>query len=79
MENKSEYLILYLRGCQKLAMLLDANLDKIADYNGDSEDVASLLELAKSLGPIDSDNWGKLAGEFSPVERATATAYRLHI
>ena len=79
MENKSEYLILYVRGCQKLALLLDANMDKIADYNGDAEEVASLLELAKTLGPIDGENWGKLAGEFSPAERATATAYRLHV
>jgi hypothetical protein len=79
MENKSEYLIVYVRGCNKLAMLLDANLDKIADYNADSEDVASLLKLAKTLGPIDDDNWGNLAGKFSPEERANATAYRLHV
>jgi hypothetical protein len=79
LENKSEYLIIYIRGCDKLAMLLDANLDKIADYNADSEEVESLLTLAKTLGPIDDSNWGKLAASFSPVERATATAYRLHI
>lgn len=79
MENKSEYLILYVRGGQKLAMLLDANLDKIADYNADSEDVAALLRLAKTLGAIDSNRWRKLADKFSPAERATATAYRLHI
>lgn len=78
-ENKSEYLIIYIRGCDKLATLLDANLDKIADYNADSAEVEALLGLAKALGPIDGDNWGKLAERFSPVERATATAYRLHI
>ncbi|HEX5539089.1 MAG TPA: hypothetical protein VFX01_04800, partial [Methylophilaceae bacterium] len=65
MENKSEYLIIYVRDCQKLAMLVDANLDKIADYNAETADVESLVEFAKSLGPIDGDNWGKLAKEFS--------------
>lgn len=78
-ENKSEFLVIYLRGCDKLAMLLDANLEKIAEYNADSEEVSKLLELAKALGPIDGDNWGKLGGQFSPLQRATATAYRLHI
>ena len=78
-DNKSEYLIIYLQGCNKLAMLLDANLERIAEYNADAQEVGELLDLAKELGPVDGDNWGKLACRLSPVQRATATAYRLHI
>lgn len=78
-ENKSEYLIIYLQGCNKLALLLDGNLERIAEYNANAPEVEDLLDLAKELGPIDGDNWGKLACRFSPVQRATATAYRLHI
>ena len=78
-ENKSEYLVIYLQGCNKLAMLLDANLERIAEYNADAQEVGELLDLAKELGPVDGDNWGKLACRLSPVQRATATAYRLHI
>ena len=78
-ENKSEYLVIYLQGCNKLAMLLDANLERIAEYNANAPEVEDLLDLAKELGPVDGDNWGKLACRLSPVQRATATAYRLHI
>ena len=78
-ENKSEYLIIYLQGCNKLALLLDADLQRIAEYEANAPEVEALLDLAKELGPIDGDNWGKLACRFSPVQRATATAYRLHV
>ena len=78
-ENRSEYLIVYLQGCNKLAMLLDANLDRIAEYNANAPEVDELLDLAKELGPVDGDNWGKLARHFTPLQRATATAYRLHV
>ena len=58
---------------------IDGNLERIAEYNANAPEVEDLLDLAKELGPIDGDNWGKLACRFSPVQRATATAYRLHI
>ena len=45
-ENKSEYLVIYLQGCNKVAMLLDANLERIAEYNADAEEVCELLDLA---------------------------------
>jgi len=78
MDNKSEYMIIYSSGRRRLAVLLDANLDQIAEYRAFSDEVEELLKTAEQLGPVYGGNWDKISEKFTNEERETATAYRLY-
>jgi hypothetical protein len=77
MDNPSEYLVVYNHGTERLAVLLDANLERIAEYNADSDEVEQLLEEAKELGPVNDDDWEKVFAGLEPDPRYVI-AYRLH-
>jgi hypothetical protein len=77
MDNPSEYLVVFNRGTERLAVLLDANLERIAEYNADSDEVEQLLEDAKELGPLNDDDWEKVFSSLDPNPRYVA-AYRLN-
>ena len=77
MDNPSEYLVVFNRGTERLAVLLDANLERIAEYNADSDEVEQLLEDAKELGPVNDDDWEKVFSNSEPPPRYVV-AYRLH-
>jgi|GEM_PF-3954164 len=77
MDNPSEYLVVYNQGTERLALLLDANLERIAEYNADSDEVEQLLEDAKELGPVSDADWEKVFSDLEPHPRYVAV-YRLH-
>jgi len=77
MDNPSEYLVVFNCGTERLAVLLDANLERIAEYNADSDEVEQLLEDAKELGPVNDDDWEKVFSNSEPPPRYVV-AYRLH-
>jgi hypothetical protein len=77
-DNHSEYLVIYGSEPNRLAVLLDENLEKIVEYNADSAEVGKLLEDAKQLGPISDDDWDRAFTDWNPLIRNTAVVYRLH-
>ena len=78
MDNHSEYLVVFNRGAERFAMLLDANLQRIAEYNADSEEVEQLLQDAKVLGSMSEDDWDKVFSGMDPHLLRYVVAYRLH-
>lgn len=78
MDNPSEYLVVFNRGAERLAVLLDANLQHIAEYNADSDEVEQLLEDAKELGPMNEDDWERVFSGIDPALSRYVVAYRLH-
>jgi hypothetical protein len=78
MDNPSEYLVVFNRGGQRLAVLLDAHLQRIAEFNADSNEVEQLLEDAKELGPLNEDDWEKMFSSFDADFSRYIVAYRLH-
>lgn len=78
MSNPSEYLVVFNRGAERFAMLLDANLQRIAEFNADAEEVEQLLQDAKELGPVNEDDWDKVFADMDPHLAKYVVAYRLH-
>lgn len=78
MDNLSEYLVVFNRGAERFAMLLDANLQRIAEYNADSDEVEQLMQDAKELGPVSEDDWEKVFSDLDPQLAKYVVAYRLH-
>jgi hypothetical protein len=78
MDNPSEYLVVFNRGTERLAVLLDANLQRIAEYNADSDEVEQLLADAKELGPMNEDDWERVFSGIDPDLSRYVVAYRLH-
>ena len=78
MDNPSEYLVVFNRGSSRLAVLLDANLERIAEFNADSDEVDELLEDAKELGPVNEDDWDKVFTGIDADLSQNVVAYRLH-
>lgn len=75
MKNESEFLIICGRDPDKLAILLDANLNRIAEYNASSDEVRQLLEGAKTLGAVSDKDWERALPDTRM--RGYAVAYRL--
>ena len=78
MDNPSEYLVVFNRGAERLAVLLDANLQRIAEYNADSDEVQALLQDAKELGPVNEDDWDRMLAGMDTHLSKYVVAYRLH-
>lgn len=78
MDNLSEYLVVFNRGAERFAILLDANLQRIAEYNADSDEVEQLMQDAKELGPVSEDDWEKVFSDLDPQLAKYVVAYRLH-
>jgi hypothetical protein len=78
MNNPSEYLVVFNRGAERLAVLLDANLQRIAEYNADSDEVQALLQDAKELGPVSENDWDKMLRGLDTHLSKYVVAYRLH-
>jgi hypothetical protein len=78
MDNPSEYLVVFNCGADRLAILLDANLEQIAEYNADAGEVQQLLEDAKELGPVSDNDWERVFSSLGDDARERAVAYRLH-
>lgn len=78
MDNPSEYLVVFNRGAERFAVLLDANLERIAEYNADADEVQALLQDAKELGPVSDDDWDKVFSGLDPHLSKYVVAYRLH-
>lgn len=77
MKNESEYLVISGYGPDKLAILLDANLNRIAEYNAGSDEVEQLLDGAKTLGALSGNDREKVMSGLDPEVREHAVAYRL--
>ena len=77
MRNESEFLIICGHTPETLAILLDANLNRIAEYNAGSDEVRQLLEGAKALGVLSDNDWEQVFPDFDAHMRGHAVAYRL--
>jgi hypothetical protein len=78
MDNASEYLLVFNHGAERLAVLLDANLQRIAEYNADATEVQALLQDARELGPVSEEVWEKMLASLDPHLSKYVVAYRLH-